>query len=103
MNHPRPGPPHLLLPHLRPGAPLPAGFTPAGSGSMTFRNSSGTLIESQGDAFALSPVPGVLPQRQLVVTAMPYRGQTALRTDAQVAWLPTRPATERIPPGARAV
>ena len=53
--------------------------------------------------FALSPVPGVLPQRQLVVTAMPYRGQTALRTDAQVAWLPARPAAERIPSGVRAV
>jgi hypothetical protein len=96
-----PGQPRAVLSWI--SAHLPAGFTAAGSGSSTSPNSSGALIESQGDAFALSPVPGVLPQRQLVVTAMPYRGQTALRTDAQVAWLPTRPAAERVPPGVRAV
>jgi hypothetical protein len=96
-----PGQPRAVLSWI--SAHLPSGFTAAGSGSATFRNSSGALIESQGDAFTLSPVPGVLPQRQLVVTAMPYRGQTALRTDAQVAWLPARPAAERIPSGVRAV
>jgi hypothetical protein len=96
-----PGQPRAVLSWI--SAHLPSGFTVAGSGSATFRNSSGALIESQGDAFALSPVPGVLPQRQLVVTAMPDRGQTALRTDAQVAWLPARPAAERIPPGVQAV
>ncbi|HEU5386424.1 MAG TPA: hypothetical protein VFV73_11025 [Streptosporangiaceae bacterium] len=96
-----PGQPRAVLSWVR--AHLPAGFTPDGSGSGTFRNSSGALVESQGDVFMLPPVPGVLPQRQLVVTAMPYRGQTALRTDAQVEWLPARPAAERIPPGVRAV
>jgi hypothetical protein len=96
-----PGQPRAVLSWVR--AHLPSGFTPDGSGSSTFRNSAGALIESQGDVFALSPVPGVLPQRQLVVTAMPDRGQTALRTDAQVAWLPTRPAADRIPSGVRAV
>jgi hypothetical protein len=96
-----PGQPRAVLSWI--SAHLPPGFTPDGSGSATFRDSSGALIESQGDAFALSPVPGVLPQRQLVVTAMPYRGQTALRTDAQVAWLPARSAAERIPSGVRAV
>jgi hypothetical protein len=53
--------------------------------------------------FALASVPGVLPERQLVVTVVPYRGQTALRADAQVAWLPARPAAERVPSGVRAV
>jgi hypothetical protein len=96
-----PGQPRAVLSWVR--AHLPPGFTPDGSGSATFRNSSGALVESQGDVFALSPVPGVLPQRQLVVTAMPYAGQTVLRTDAQVEWLPTRPAAERIPSGVRAV
>jgi hypothetical protein len=96
-----PGQPRAVLSWI--SSHLPAGFTAAGSGSSTSRNSSGALIESQGDAFALSPVPGVLPQRQLVVTAMPYRGQTALRTDAQVAWLPARSVAERIPSGVRAV
>ena len=96
-----PGQPRAVLSWI--SAHLPAGFTAAGSGSATIRNSSGALVKAQGDAFALSPVPGVLPQRQLVVTAMPYRGQTALRTDAQVAWLPARSAAERIPPGVGAV
>jgi len=96
-----PGQPKAVLSWVR--AHLPSGFTPDGSGSTTFRSPSGALIESQGDVFALPPVPGVLPQRQLVVTVMPYRGQTAVRTDAQVAWLPTRPAAERIPSGVRAV
>jgi hypothetical protein len=96
-----PGQPRSVLSWI--GAHLPSGFTAAGSGSVTFQSSTGALVESRGDAFALSPVPGVLPQRQLVVTVMPYRGQTALRTDAQVSWLPARPAAERIPSGVRAV
>jgi hypothetical protein len=97
-----PGRPQAVLAWIR--AHLPAGFTSDGSGSATYPDpSSGTLIESQADAFALSPVPGVLPQRDLVVTAVPYQGQTALRTDAQVVWLPARSAAERIPAGVRAV
>jgi hypothetical protein len=94
-----PGQPRATLAWIR--AHLPAGFTPAGSGSGSYGNSSS--VEMQADAFALPPVPGVLDQRQLVVTAVPYRGETALRTDAQVAWLPARPAAERIPSGVRAV
>jgi hypothetical protein len=96
-----PGQPRAVLSWI--SAHLPPGFTPDGSGSMTFRSSTGALVESRGDMFALPPVPGVLPQRELVATVMPYRGQTALRIDAQVAWLPARPAAERIPAGVRAV
>jgi hypothetical protein len=96
-----PGQPRAVLSWI--SAHLPSGYTAAGSGSVTFGSSTGALVESQGDAFALSPVPGVLPQRQLVVTVMRYRGQTALRTDAQVAWLPARPVAERIPSVVRAV
>ncbi len=81
------------------GAHLPPGFTPAGSGS----ESSGTSVVMRADVFALPPVPGVLTQRDLVVTAVADHGQTALRTDAQVAWLPARPAAEKIPPGVRVV
>jgi hypothetical protein len=96
------GPPQAVLAWV--GAHLPAGFTPAGSGSGSGPGPSpGTTIEMRADMFALPPVPGVLDQRQLVVTAVPYRGETALRTDAQVAWLPARPAAERIPSGVRAV
>lgn len=97
-----PGGPQAVLAWIH--AHLPAGFTPAGSGSGSYQSSSSaTSIEMHADVFALSPVPGVLSQRQLVVTAVPYQGRTALRTDAQVTWLPARSAAERIPPGVRAV
>jgi hypothetical protein len=54
--------------------------------------------------FSLSPVPGVLNARDLVVevTAAGH-GQTAIRVDAQVSWQPPRPALERVPAGARVV
>jgi hypothetical protein len=94
-----PGQPKAVLAWV--GAHLPAGFTAAGSGGGSSQSSPS--VEMTADIFALSPVPGVLPQRQLVVTAVAYRGQTALRTDAQVAWLPPRTAAEKIPPGVRAV
>ena len=94
-----PGQPRAVLAWVR--AHLPAGFTPAGSGGGSSQGSPS--VEMTADIFALSPVPGVLPQRQLVVTAVSYRGQTALRTDAQVAWLPPRSAAEKIPSGVRAV
>ena len=94
-----PGQPRAVLAWI--GAHLPAGFTLAGSGEGSSQSSP--PVEMTADIFALSPLPGVPSQRQLVVTAVSYRGQTALRTDAQVAWLPARPAAERIPPGVRAV
>jgi hypothetical protein len=97
-----PGQPGAVLAWIR--AHLPAGFTWAASGGSTAGGSSSAgSAETQADVFALPPVPGVLPQRQLVVTAVAYRGQTALRADAQVAWLPPRPAAEKIPSGVRAV
>jgi hypothetical protein len=97
-----PGQPRAVLSWIR--AHLPSGFTPAGSGfGSSGSPTSANPVESRTDIFALAPAPSVLPQRQLAVTAVSYRGQTALRTDAQVAWLPTRPAAERIPPGVRAV
>ena len=54
--------------------------------------------------FSLSPVPGVLNARDLVVevTAAGH-GQTAIRVDAQVSWQPSRPASERVPSAARVV
>ena len=54
--------------------------------------------------FSLSPVPGVLNARDLVVevTAAGH-GQTAVRVDAQVSWQPLRPAPERVPSAARVV
>ena len=54
--------------------------------------------------FSLSPVPGVLNARDLVVevTAAGH-GQTAIRVDAQVSWQPPRPTLERVPAAARVV
>ena len=50
--------------------------------------------------FALPAVPDVLTQRELVVLAVRSGSQTAIRVDAQVVWLPARPAAERVPPAA---
>jgi hypothetical protein len=54
--------------------------------------------------FSLSPVPGVLNARDLVVEVTAAgRGQTAIRVDAQVSWQPRRPASDRVPAAARVV
>jgi len=54
--------------------------------------------------FSLSPVPGVLNTREMVVEVTGAgNGQTAIRVDAQVSWQPPRPSTEWIPGAARAV
>ena len=54
--------------------------------------------------FSLSPIPGVLNARDLVVeVAGAGNGQTAIRVDAQVSWQPPRPAAERVPSAARVV
>jgi hypothetical protein len=54
--------------------------------------------------FSLSPVPGVLNSRDLVVEVTGAgNGQTAIRVDAQVSWQPPRPASTRVPSAARVV
>jgi hypothetical protein len=54
--------------------------------------------------FALPAVPGVLQFRELVVSvAADGPGRTAIRIDAEVQWLPARPAAENIPASARVV
>jgi hypothetical protein len=54
--------------------------------------------------FSLSPVPGVLNARDLVVeVAAAGHGQTEIRVDAQVSWQPPRPTSERVPSAARLV
>jgi hypothetical protein len=56
------------------------------------------------DGFELPPVPGVLNSRQLIVeVASAGHGRTAIRTDAQVEWLPPKPAAERVPATAESV
>jgi hypothetical protein len=54
--------------------------------------------------FSLSPVPGVLNARDLVVEVTSVgNGRTAIRVDAQVSWQPPRLASERVPSAARVV
>ena len=68
----------------------------------------GTLDRGTGpiwsDDFDLPAVPGVLLSRQLVLnTTSAGSGETAIRVDAQVIWLPARAPGEMIPGGATAV
>jgi hypothetical protein len=91
-----PGRPQAALAWIR--AHLPSGFTAAGTGTGTRAGA-----ESWTDTFALPAVPGVLTERELVALATAYRGQTAIRLDAQVVWLPARPAAERVPADAAVV
>jgi hypothetical protein len=54
--------------------------------------------------YVLPPVPAVEDTRQLTVeTADAGHGQTAIRVDAQVTWLPARTASEMVPAAATAV
>jgi hypothetical protein len=54
--------------------------------------------------YALPPVPAVEDTRELTVeVADAGGGQTAIRVDAQVTWLPARTASEMIPAAATAV
>jgi hypothetical protein len=58
---------------------------------------------TQADMFSLPPVAGVLDSRQLIVEVVRDGGNTAIRVDAQVTWLPARPAREQVPARADAV
>ena len=54
--------------------------------------------------YALPPVPAVEDTRELTVhVADAGSGQTAIRVDAQVTWLPARQASQMVPPAATAV
>jgi hypothetical protein len=54
--------------------------------------------------YALPPVPAVEDTRELTVeVADAGHGQTAIRVDAQVTWLPARQASEMVPAAATAV
>jgi hypothetical protein len=106
-----PGQPQAVLGWVR--AHVPAGFTLAGSGSqgpplrkLEPGHPGPVQIVGQEWNAELSrpPVAGLFDQRQLVVAVARYTaGQTALRVDAQVVWLPPKPAAEQIPASARVV
>ena len=104
------GQPTAVLAWVR--AHIPAGFSLGGQGSGGY-NPPGVRpgpepsiqhTETWFDQFSLPVVAGVLTERWLLVTVAAGRsGQTAIRVDAQVVWLPARSAAERIPPDARVV
>ena len=97
-----PGRPQAVLAWIR--AHIPSGFTLGGEGSGSYEpGPTAAPIQSWTDEFELPPVPGVLTQRWLVVLVVADGNQTAIRADAQVVWLPARPAAERIPADARVV
>jgi hypothetical protein len=56
------------------------------------------------DQFTKPPVANVLSARWLVVSVAGYgTGQTAIRVDSEVAWVPAKPVAERIPAAATVV
>jgi hypothetical protein len=88
-----PGPPQAVLAWEQ--AHLPHRFTP---------EDADFGPPSWDRTFSLSPVPGVLNARDLVVEVTGAgNGQTAIRVDAQVSWQPPRPAPERVPATTRVV
>ena len=105
-----PGQPPAVLAWIR--AHVPAGFSLGGQGSGGY-TPPGNVTPGRGsvqdpdlwvDQFSLPVIANVLTQRWLVVTVVRHgTGQTAIRADAQVVWLPARPAAERIPAGAQVV
>jgi hypothetical protein len=80
---------------------LPRGFTPSGEETGSGGGNTGSMA---ADMFALPPVAGVLSSRQLIIeVAGAGEGQTDIRADAEVIWLPERGPGASIPAGASAV
>jgi hypothetical protein len=76
---------------------------PAGtSESLCGPSTTNGVIESECAYFAWPTVPGSLTTRWLVVEAVQLPdGVTGLRADAEVVWVTPRPASEKVPAGAR--
>lgn len=92
-----PGDPQAALNWIQSHPPSPNHDT-------TGRTLTRTGAESAWDGYSFSPIPGVLSSRAVIVSAARATGGgTALRADAQVMWVVTRPAWERIPAGIREV
>lgn len=93
-----PGEPQQLLTWER--ARLPRQFESAGT-STEFDH--GTTI-LWGDEYSLPAVPTVLLERDLLIAAVRAgHGQTYIRVDAQITWVPAKPAAELVPKAARVV
>ena len=79
---------------------VPHEFTLTGSASS---DGPPGIEPTRADMFSLPPVTGVLDSRQLIVEVVRDGGDTAIRVDAQVTWLPARGASEQVPARAKAV
>ena len=91
-----PGKPASVFSYL--AAHPPRGATQFMEGSI---GKSGRLV-SRTIGFAWPAVPGVLSSRWLIVEVSSLGHRTAgVRADAEVVWTVPRPATERVPHGAR--
>jgi hypothetical protein len=91
-----PGAPQAVLAWEK--AHVPRRFSADGTGS-----GYGPGYTVWSDMFSLPEIPAVLNSRELIVTVVPDGARTAIRVDAQVSWLPVRPAGEQIPAAAKAV
>jgi len=92
-----PGAPQQVLAWEK--AHLPHRFSAGESGS----GQDGQVVY-WADGFTLPAITGVLDSRTLLVEAVTASGgKTDLRVDAQVTWIPARPATDVVPSAARAV
>ena len=83
----------------RPGTCRTGSRPRAGTGTGLGRGFATTWYQM----FSLPDVPGVLDSRELVVEVVQDGDKTAIRVDAQVAWQPARPASEKVPAAAKAV
>jgi hypothetical protein len=114
-----PGQPDAVLSWIR--THVPSGFTFSGPGYLTHEPHppnvpptvdkpwkplppNSKLILMRWDQYSKPPVPGVLSERWLLVSAAAYgTNQVAIRVDSEVTWLPAKPAGERIPVTAKVV
>ena len=93
-----PGQPRAVLAWEK--AHLPRRFTSAGYGS----TGQTGVWWAWYDEWALPAVPAVLDFRQLTVEVVSAgNGQTAIRAEADVIWLPAKPAAEQVPAAAESV
>jgi hypothetical protein len=81
-------------------AHLPHRFSSAGSSSGSGPSGAEPTWD---DSFSLPDIHGVLNWRELLVEVVADGSRTAVLVDAQVSWIPARPAGEKVPPAAKAV
>jgi hypothetical protein len=93
-----PGAPQNVLSYIERHKPAGATLT------MTGGSSGPHQPQTSVEAYSWAPQPGELSQRSLVLSALALsHRRTGLRVDAEDVWISTRPASETVPAGVRAV